>query len=119
MTNNLEDFEQPDLESGGEGTPPSGMKANLSHAWRTRPLFKLLVIMIVVGALIAVSINLFSSKPIGEQTKLAAPPIGLHQPPGGPASPYFNDQTKKAEEERETTALKTGGSALPTPIGEN
>src|ERR1700727_961281 len=86
MTNNLEDFEQPDLESGGDTPPATGIKANLSHAWRTRPLFKLLVLMIVAAAIIAVCINLFSSKTPGEQTKLSAPPLGLHQPPGGPAS---------------------------------
>ena len=118
MTNNLEDFEQPELESGGEPPSSGGIKANLAHAWRTRPLFKLLVLMVVVGAIIAVSINLFSPKPIGEQSKLAAPPSGLHQPPGGPASPYFNQQTMEAEKERETNALKTGGSELPTPIGQ-
>ncbi len=105
MTNNLDDFEQPGLEAGGEPPPGQGIRSNLSHAWRTRPLFKLLVLMIVVGAIIAVSINLFSSKRVGDRTKLEAPPQ-LHQPPGGPASPYFNDQTMMAEKERETNALQ-------------
>jgi len=117
MTNNLEDFEQPDLESGGGLSPPgSGMRANLAQAWRTRPLFKLLVLMAVVGAIIAVSISLFSKGTPPEVTKLMKPP-GLHEAPGGPASPYFVKETEEASAARAQEAMKTGGSALPTPIG--
>ncbi len=118
MTNNLDDFDQPEMEPNGSLEPPaSGVRANLTQAWRTRPLFKLFVVMAVVGALIAVSITLFSSGPATEASHLFKPPRGLSQPPGGSSSPYFIEQTNEATKNREQTAINTGGSALPTPIG--
>ena len=88
MTNNLEDFEQPD-ENGGSLPPPRGVRANLSEAWRTRPLFKLFVLMIVVGAVIAVSISLFSGSAPLESSHFIRPPKGFTQPAGGSSSPFF------------------------------
>jgi intracellular multiplication protein IcmE len=118
MTNNLDDFDQPEMEPNGGGLPPpQGMRANLTEAWRTRPLFKLFVLMALVGAVIAVSITLFSSGPPTEASHLFRPPKGLSQPPGGSSSPYFIEQTNEATKNREQTALNNGGSALPTPIG--
>ena len=118
MTNNLEDFDQPGMESGGGLPPPrSGFRANLSEAWRTRPLFKLFVLMTLAGALIAVSITLFSGSPPLEASRVIRPPKGLTQPPGGPSSPYFIEQTNEATKNREQAAINSGGSALPTPIG--
>jgi len=116
--NNLEDLDQPGMEPNGGLPPPQrGLRANLSEAWRTKPLFKLFVIMALVGAVIAVSITLFSGSPPVESSRLFRPPKGLNQPPGGPSSPYFIEQTEKAEAERANAAMQSGGSALPTPIG--
>jgi len=49
------------------------------------------------------------------EARVAAAPM-MHEAPGGVASPYFLEQTRKAQKEREDTALKMGGSALPEPI---
>jgi intracellular multiplication protein IcmE len=118
MTNNLEDFEQPGMEPGNGLPPPgSGVRANLTHAWRTRPLFKLMVLMIVAAAVIVIAMSLFSSSNKTEITKLAAPPGGLHQAPGGATSPYFNEQVNKADAERVNKALSNGTDAMPTPVG--
>jgi len=43
----------------------------------------------------------------------------MKEAPGGPASPYFLSQEKKADADRERNALATGGSAIPTPVGQN
>ena len=75
--------------------------------------------MIVAAAVIAIGISLFSSPKPAERSTLAAPPQGFKQPPGGTSTPYFIEQTKEAEKERQESAIKTGGSALPTPIGAN
>ncbi|MGE3624417.1 MAG: TrbI/VirB10 family protein [Bdellovibrionales bacterium] len=118
MTNNLDDFDQPELEGNG-APPPKGARANLAHAWRTRPLFKLVVLMIVVGAVLAVAISIFSQPPKPDSSKIVTPPSGMNQPPGGAVTPYFHEQLMKADAEREQKALQTGGSAIPTPVGKN
>ena len=119
MTNNSDDFENPDYNPTEELPPPkTGMKANLAEAWRSRPLFKLMVLMIAVAALVAAGVSFFSG---GSQqvanSKLVTPP-SINAPPGGPASPYMQQQTNLANQSREQQALQTGGSALPTPIGQ-
>ena len=117
MTNNHEDFEQPDAGGPGELPPPTGASAKLVHAWRTRPLFKLLVLMVVVGAGIAVAMSIFTTPQTPGISKVVAPP-DMKQPPGGQASPYFLEQQRKADQEREKQALQTGQSAIPTPVGQ-
>lgn len=119
MTNNQDDFEQHDMEPGEELPPQRrGMAANLTEAWRTRPLFKLIALMTVVAAVIGVSISIFSGGSPTDQSRLVRPP-SLNQPAGGQASPYFIQQTKEAEAQRAKEALQSGGSALPTPIGQS
>jgi len=118
MTDNHNDFDQPEFENGENLPPPSGFRGNLMEAWRTRPLFKLLALMTVVGAAIAVSISLFSGGGGPTNTSRLAKPPALNEPAGGPASPYFVQQTKEAEAQRAQEAIKNGGSALPTPIGQ-
>lgn len=116
MTNNPDDFDQP--EFGEELPPPKpGMTSNLVEAWRSRPLFKLLVLMTVAGAVIAASISLFSGGQQASQVAQMVKPPSIKEAPGGPVSPYMREQTEMANAERTQEAIQTGGSALPTPIG--
>ncbi|HUY67722.1 MAG TPA: TrbI/VirB10 family protein [Alphaproteobacteria bacterium] len=116
MTNNLEEFDQP--EPGEEQhEPPRGMMGNLAEAWRTRPLFKLIVLMTVIGGIIAASLGLFSGPTQTANNAHLPRPPDIHEAPGGAASPYFNQQTKEANAQRAQQAIQSGGSAIPTPIG--
>src|ERR1700722_10045752 len=115
MTNNLEDFEQPDMSH--EPPPRQGLGSNLGNVWRTQPLFKLFVLMVVVGAIVAVSVSFFSSNPNHSTAGLIKPPE-LNEAPGGKASAYMKEQTELANSNRTQEAIKSGGSVLPTPIGQ-
>lgn len=121
MTNNLDDFEnQEDLEQGlsPPRTRAASFKDNLTEAWRTKPLFKLMVLMIVVGAAVAASVSFFSSGPPDSPANLLRPPE-VSEAPGGKATPYLRQQTEMANQQRSEEAMKSGGSAIPTPIGAN
>ena len=56
-TDNFEDIEHQEHRSPRwkSGQQPTGARSNLSEAWRTRPIFKLLVVMTVAGAAIALA----------------------------------------------------------------
>jgi intracellular multiplication protein IcmE len=117
MTDNFEEFETTGGESHEEIAPtPTGFRANLSGAWRSQPLFKLFVLMVVVGAVVAVAVSLFSGTNSKSAVGLLTPP-DLHQAPGGKSSPYLQAQTELANKHRTDDALQKGGSAVPTPIG--
>jgi len=122
MTNNSDEFENNDQEEmqheeGDRGTS-TGLVGNLTQAWRSKPLFKLLVLMIVVGAIVAASFTLFSGNQSVTTSQLASPPL-LNVAPGGPVSPYMKQQTDLANDQRSKEALAMGSSALPTPIGQS
>ncbi|MDX2027374.1 MAG: TrbI/VirB10 family protein [Alphaproteobacteria bacterium] len=116
--NNHDDFEHHDIEAHEEPAPRRDLRANLTEAWRTRPFFKLLVLMTVVGAVFAAGASFFSGGPgPTPQASLVQPP-NIREAPGGKASPYFLQQTQAADEQRTKTALESGQSAFPTPIGQ-
>ena len=117
MTDNFQEFEHTETEQHEELPPtPVGFRANLTHAWRSQPLFKLFVLMVAVGAIVAVAVSLFSGSNIKSSVGLARPPE-LHEAPGGKSSPYLQEQTDMANKHRTEEAMQSGGSALPTPIG--
>ena len=117
MTDNFDEFEGEEQTLDPAQKPPS-VAANLAHAWRARPLFKLLVLMTAVGAIVAASMSLFSGHESVENSRLVNPP-DLKVAPGGPVSPYMKQQTDLANDQRARTALDQGGSALPTPVGQS
>ncbi|MCL2473842.1 MAG: DotG/IcmE/VirB10 family protein [Alphaproteobacteria bacterium] len=83
----------------------------------TNPLVKFLILVIAVFAVIAAAVKFFSSE---DKTKLITkmtPPPALNEAPGGAASPYHQQQTKMADEQRVQDAIQYGQSAMPTPIG--
>lgn len=117
MTNNLDQFDQsPDFEdSTEEGARKKGMGANLAEAWRTRPVIKLVVLLLGLGILIFVVMSLTASKPEDEISRVQpAPPIV--EAPGGKASPDFIAAQAQANEQRTKEAAAQGGTALPTPL---
>ncbi len=119
MTNNNDDFEHHDLGPTEElPAPNGGLRSNLAEAWRSRPLFKLIVLMTAVAAIVAASVSFLSGGSSSQTASRLVNPPGINAPPGGPASPYMQEQTNLASQDREKTALQTGGSALPTPIGQ-
>ncbi len=119
MTNN-DDFDQQDFNQSEELThQPPGARANLAEAWRSRPLFKLVVLMTAVAAIVAAGMSFFGGSSASKNTSRLVNPPTINGAPGGPASPYMQQQTDMANRDRENQAMQTGGSALPTPIGQS
>jgi len=116
----MDEFEQEDLGHAEpvSGRPKDSLVSRLSEIWRTQPLLKLMVIMIVVGMALAGALGAFSGSQKPDASRLITAP-GINEPPGGKASSYFIEQNKMANEERAQEALRQGGSALPTPVGQN
>ncbi len=124
MTNDGNDFD-PELgiheehETGvGSAATKPGIRGNLASAW-SRPFFKLMVLMLGVGAVVAAGVSFLGggSKSDNDITHLARPPQ-LNEAPGGPSSAYVRDQTELANKQRSEEAIANGGSALPTPVGQ-
>lgn len=119
MTDNFEEFEHEVEHHEAMGVPgeqPKGIRANLAGAWRSQPLFKLFVLMVVVGAIVAVAVSLFSGGNGKSSVALSKPP-DMHEAPGGKSTPYLKEQTEMANKQRAEEAIQSGGSAMPTPIG--
>lgn len=118
--NHLDEFEQHELgqEPESEGRRGSGIRANLTHAWRSQPIVKLLVLIVAVAAIILVVLSIFSSSnDVRKNNTAMSTPPGLHEAPGGQATEMVKQQTMLANQEREKDALNHGGSAMPTPLG--
>jgi intracellular multiplication protein IcmE len=120
MTNNTDDFEQDGLEDMDvdptESKGPPSVRRTIAEAWRTKPVFKLIVIMFVVALAVAAALGMFSSPPSAPDSTIAGAPQ-MNEAPGGKSSPYFIEQNKQANAQRANQALQKGGSALPTPVG--
>lgn len=122
MTNNFEnenndDFIESEGGAPGEKKPGGGMAGNLSEAWRTRPMFKFMVLLVAVFAVGVAALNFLGGESGNETARLGKPP-SLHEAPGGSLSPYMKQQTELANSERSQQALASGGSAMPTMIGQ-
>ncbi len=117
MTNDFDDLEHHDMEHDMEQAPRSGVRANLVNAWRTQPVVKLFVLIVIAVSVAAVGLTLFNNGPEHKNTSSVTTPPHLNEPPGGAASPYVREQTELANQQREEQALKEKGSSLPTPLG--
>ena len=95
----------------------SGLGGNLTEAWRSKPMFKFMVLVIGVFAVGVAAFSFMGGDKQAEIAKIATPPA-LKEVAGGQASPYMREQTEMANKERAEQAAATGGSALPTPIGQ-
>lgn len=122
MTNNFEnenneDFIEPELGSAEEAGHHGGIAGNLAEAWRTRPLFKFMVLVVAVFAVGVAAMSFFGGNNATSEIARMNKPPALTSVPGGESSPYHNEQTKLANETRAEQALATGGSAMPTMTG--
>ncbi len=119
MTNNTDEFDQDQFdsmdsrESFGE---PAEAKKGFFETLKNKPIVKLLIIMGFVGVALAGALGSFTSAPEAPASNLAKAPA-LNEPPGGSATPFFNEQNDKANAQRVGQALTEGGSAIPTPSG--
>lgn len=120
MTNNMDEFEQDqfDADIGADGGAEKASSGGFFENLRSKPVFKLVVIMGVVGVAVAGALGAFSGKPEIQRADIAPPPE-VKGTPGGAASPFFMEQNKIANEQRVDEALKQEGSAMPTPVGQN
>ncbi len=119
MTNNMDEFDhEGDFGAAemNESRAGSGARRNIAEAWRSQPLFKLMVIMVVVGVAIAGALGVFSSSSTPTVSRVPRAP-DISEVPGGKASQTFIDQNEMENKRRAEEALKRGGSAFPTPIG--
>lgn len=116
MTNNLDQFDQsPDFEDVDDAKR-QGLKSNLADAWRTKPIFKLIVLLIGLGAVVGGAMYFTASKPEAEISRVATAPV-MKEAPGGKASPDFIAAQEQANQQRIKEAAASGvGTALPTPL---
>ena len=123
MTNNHEEHEHEDFvehEAGLSDEPRrQSMTGNLAEAWRTRPLFKFLVLIGAVFAVSVAGVSFFGGANKGDELAHLAKPPSLNEAPGGAASPYMRQQTELANKARSDQAIANGGSAMPSPIGQS
>lgn len=119
MTNNTDEFDQDQFDSTDSRESfgsPADAKKGFFETLKNKPIVKLLVIMGFVGVALAGALGSFSSAPETPDSQLARPPA-LNEPPGGATTPFFKDQNEKANAQRVGRALTEGGSAMPTPTG--
>jgi intracellular multiplication protein IcmE len=114
---NNNEFTEPETGAQEELPQKAGVTGNLIEAWRTRPLFKFIVLVIGVFAVGVAAVKFFGGDNSLEGAKLTKPPA-LREAPGGVVSPYMRKQTELANTERAQQAIASGGSAIPTPVGQ-
>lgn len=119
MTNNTDDFDQ-DFTDATVQRPAAAkptMRGNLTAAWNGSPLFKLFILVVVVGALAAAAIGIFSGgdDKLKANTQVSSAP-GVNDVAGAKASPAVVEATMDASQKRAAEAITKGSSALPTPV---
>lgn len=118
MTNAPDDFEQDFSESTVQRPPAAkaSMAKNLAAAWQGSPLFKMFVLVVIVGALAAAAIAIFSGneKDLSPTSVRSAP--NLVEAPGTKAPPAYVDAVNDASAKRAEEALQQGKSAFQTPV---
>jgi len=118
MTNQQDDFDEDFNDAPVQRTEQAkkGMGANVSAAWQGSPLFKMFILVVVVGALAAASIALFSSpeKELTASSIKSAPT--MIEAPGSEAPPAYIEAVQDASKKRADAAMQEGKSAFPTPV---
>lgn len=111
--NDQVDFDDVPEDSGFEDFEGGG--TTLGDMWRNNPLVK---IGVIAGGLITIigAIILFGG---GNENPLRSTVRGgqdVSEPPGGEISQEYEDALTEANIDRTETAIREGGSAIPTPI---
>jgi len=123
MTDNFDNHDSHDdfieHENGGlDDAKRSGVAGNLAEAWRTRPLFKFMVLLVAIFAVGVAGVSFLGGNNASTDVSRLSKPPALKEAAGGAVSPYMREQTELANKERSEQAIASGGSALPTPIGQ-
>ena len=128
MSNNIEDNDTTDFieedfhdedfaHDSSADVGPEEESRDESPQKNTNPLFKFLILVIAVFAVIAAAMKFFSTDDKTSLVTKMTPPPTMREAPGGASSPYHQQQTKMADDMRVQEAIKYGESAMPTPIG--
>lgn len=109
----------PDDDIDAEAVENNRAKANLSEAWKEKPVFRLMVIVIPVLVVLVVVIGLWN------MTHSTIDPSQVSKaPPSAPApgeqnlSPAYKEALQEDAAQRAEIARQTGQSAIPTPIAD-
>ena len=111
--NENDDFNHIETEES-ESHAPQGFRGNLTEAWRTKPLFKLFVVIVVLGGVVGVVSSMLSTDKQTQIDSHVVTPPDIHSAGGGTQSIYMKQQTDLADKKREEEALQTNGSAMKT-----
>lgn len=106
MTNNTDEFDQDQFDTFDPSTEgeKAGEKQGLMEAWRSKPLVKLIVIMIGVSAALALVLGTTTKDKIPAVSVTAKAP-GLNEAPGGTATPFFIEQNDQPTSNAQTKLL--------------
>ncbi len=96
-------------------------RQNLSEAWKTRPMFRLMVIVMPVVAVAALAMGMFGgdsevSAPLPTQG-LRTSDLALN--PAIPTTPEVKQSVEQYDSQKIDAALATGASAIATPMRES
>ncbi len=111
----LDDFDPPPGDDAGFNEPPQGkLSGNLGNAWRSSPIFKIMLVIFAGGVLLFTAMSFLggSDKPPSQMG------VGSNvtDAPGGELTPAFAQAVRTADQQRAEEAKQLGESALPTPM---
>lgn len=118
MTDNMDEFEQDQFDGdvGMDGEPNKAQQGSFFDRLRSKPVFKLIVIVGVVGVAVAGALVCFPASPTCSSADRAA---SRSQGDGGWQRFAVLRRTEQdRDEQRVDEAIKQKGSALPTPVGQ-
>ncbi|MDR3450967.1 MAG: DotG/IcmE/VirB10 family protein [Alphaproteobacteria bacterium] len=125
MTNNFEnepetneEFVDHEHDINAPGISKPGARANLAEAWRTRPMFKFMVLIVAVFAVCVAGFSFLGGGTTSNDIAHIAKVPTLKPDAGGALNPYMRQQTEMADKQRAQEAVTQGGSAMPTPVGQ-
>ena len=119
---NLDDFDQaPEHFEGDDheqaATQRSGLGKSVAAAWQASPVFKIFLLLVGGGAIASAALGVFSSDKAPPEKSVVGQSSNVTATPGGEAPPAFQEAVNEASRQRVQGAMQTGGSALPTPMG--
>jgi intracellular multiplication protein IcmE len=82
-------------------------------------MFKFMVLLVAVFAVGIAAVSFFGGSDTNSDLVHLSKAPSFKEAPGGKTSPYLKEQTQMANDERSQQAIQSGGSAIPTPIGQN
>jgi len=111
------DFDDDDFDDGGSEVD----KPSLKDIWDNNPLFKVISMVMALGVIIG-AIMIFTSDNAEEAKSILMVNGGSgvkHIPGKEDLDPIYRKALQESNKQTAQLAAKTGGSALPTPIGKS